>query len=326
MNSFHYNVNNVIPKKKKVIFDTNAYRNFVEHYLSDDINFYKTIEVFKNCEKEASIIPSSNLLSVMELYQHLQPEDPAFNRCKKAILFSFNRSFIDKHFNHQPLSEIEISQRIFGKISESDMQLNSYLLKGHFRYCTGDKSFEYSISEYARNVSEQLEAYKQTSYDSIINNLQRLFPSLTPETLKFSIEDFEKYKAKFDKNRYLIYLNLGSTLFEAFQKRLGIADYIGDKDLAIVNLIVDYQPALFSYIKIWENFSNNNINSKSPFKPNKNDLIDSFILFSIVPEDNILLVTDEKRIHSIFNEVAKPNSVISLTNYLSEIKFETKLN
>lgn len=90
--------------------------------------------------------------------------------------------------------------------------------------------------------------------------------------------------------------------------------------MAIVNLISDYQLALFSYIKIWENFSNNNTNSKSPFRPNKNDLIDSFILFSIVPQDNILLVTDEKRIHSIIKEVGKPNSVISLTNYLSEIK------
>lgn len=186
--------------------------------MGDDIDFYETIEVFKKCEKEASFIPSSNLLCVMELYQHLQPADPAYCRCKKAILFSFNRSCIDKHFNHQPLSEIEISERLFGKISDSDMQLNAYLLEGHGRYCIGDKSFEHSISEFAKNVSEQLEAYKETSYNSIINNLQRLFSSFNPETLKFSNEDFEKYKTKFGKNRLIMYLSLGIILFETFQK------------------------------------------------------------------------------------------------------------
>jgi hypothetical protein len=257
----------------------------------------------------------------MELYQHLQPEDPAYHRCKKALLFSFNRSYIDRHFIHQPLSEVEISDRLFGKISDRDMQLNGYFIEGHIRYCIGDKNFEHSNIEFAKNVSEQLEAYKQTSYNSIINNLQRLFSSFSPETLKFSNEDYEKYKTKFDKNRFLMYVNLGITLFETFQKRLSITNYEGNKDLAIVNLISDYQLALFSYIKIWENFSNNNTNSKSPFRPNKNDLIDSFILFSIVPDDNILLVTDEKRIHSIFQEVGKPNSVISLSNYLTKIKF-----
>lgn len=326
MDNLLFKYSNVIPVDTKVIFDTNAYRNFVERYLTADIDFYKAIEAFKSCEKEASFIPSSNLLSVMELYQHLQPEDPAYDRCKKAILFSFNRSCIDKHFNHQPLSEIEISDRLFGKISDGDMQLNGYLLDGHVRYCVGDDRFEHSNIEFAKNVSERLEAYKETSYNSIINNLQRLFSSFSPETLKFSNEDYEKYKTKFGKNRLLMYVNLGITLFETFQKRSGITNYEGDKDLAIVNLISDYQPALFSYIKIWENFSNNNANSKSPFRPNKNDLIDSFILFSIVPDDNILLVTDEKKIHSIFKEVDKPNSVISLSNYLTKIKFNTNSN
>lgn len=326
MDNLLFKYSNDIPVDTKVIFDTNAYRNVVERYMSNNVDFYKIIEAFKCCEKEASFIPSSNLLSVMELYQHLLPSDPAHDRCKKAILFSFNRSCIDKDFVHQPLPEIEISNRLFGKISDEDMQLNGYLLDGHIRYCSGDGSLEDTSFEFVKNVNEQLNAYKEASYNSIINNLQRLFSSFSPETLKFSNADYEKYKTKVGKTILPLYVNLGTTLFETFQKRLGITNYNGDKNLAIVNIICDYQPALFSYIKILKNFFNNKINSKKPFNPNKKDLIDSFILFSIVPDDNILLVTDEKRIHSIFKEVGKPNSVISLPNYLTKIGFNINSN
>jgi hypothetical protein len=290
MGSLTFKYQNVVSINTKVIFDTNAYRNFTEHYLTDDSTFLSTIETFKNCEKKASIIPSSNLLSVMELYQHLLPEDPAHDRCRKAILFSFQRSCVDNKFGHQPLSEIEISNRLFNTIAEKDMQLNGYLLEGHIRFCVGDDNFVDSNEEFVRNVTGQLEAYKETSYNSIIDNLQKLFSSFNPDTLKFSEDDYQNYKTKFGKDRISIYVQLGITLFKSFQKRLNITDYQGDKDIAIVNLISDYQPALFSYIKMWENFANNNHNSKTPFKPNKNDLIDSFILFSIVPEENILLV------------------------------------
>jgi hypothetical protein len=206
------------------------------------------------------------------------------------------------------------------------MQLNGYFIEGHISYCVGDSNFEHSNIEFARNAKNQLDAYKETSYNSIINNLQRLFTSFNPETLKFSNGDFVNYKKRFGENNLKMYVSLGITLFEAFQKRLNITNYQGNKDLAIVNLISDYRPALLSYIKIWEKFSNNNENSKSPFVPNKNDLIDSFILFSIVPDDNILLVTDENKIHSIFKEIDKSNSVITLSNYLKKINFTSKPN
>jgi len=321
MNNLVFKYNCEEPLKTKVIFDTNAYRNFVEKYLKDDTNFNETIERFKYCERKSSYMPSSNLLSVMELHQHLLPEDPAFNSCRKAILFSFKRSFIDNKFIHQPLSEIEISDRLFHTISDEDMQLNGYFLDGHYRYCVGDSNFEHSNFEFAQNVKKQLNAYKETSYNSIINNLKRLYTSFNTETLKFSNKDFKSYKKRFGEKNLKMYVSLGITLFEAFQKRLNVTHYQGNKDLAIVNLIIDYRPALLSYIKIWEKFSNNNEKSKSPFLPNKNDLIDSFILFSIVPDDNILLVTDENKIHSIFTEIDKSNSVITLSNYLKKINF-----
>lgn len=326
MYNLTFKYNTVVSQDTKVIFDTNAYRNFVEQFLTDDINFYTSIAIFKECEKQASHIASSNLLSVMELYQHLKPTDPAYDRCRKAILFSFERSNLNRRFIHQPLSEIEISDRLFNCVSDNDMQLNGYLLNGHIRFCLGDETFSDLTDEFVKNVTAQLEAYKETSYNSIINNLQRLFSSFDSDTLKFSEEDYRKYKVKFGKDRLTMYMQLGITLFQSFQKRLNITDYRGDKDIAIVNLICDYQPALFSYIKIWENFSHNNHNSKTPFNPNKKDLIDSFILFSVVPDDNILLVTNEKKIHSIFKEIDKANSVITLEEYLRKIKFNPSSN
>lgn len=326
MGNLTFKYQNVISAKTKVIFDTNAYRNFAEHYLTDDSSFLSTIDTFKDCEKRASVIPSSNLLSVMELYQHLNPDDVAHDRCKKAILFSYHRSYINNKFGHQPLSEIEISDRLFNMIADKDLKLNVYLLEGHIRFCVGDHNFIDSTESFVKNVTTQLEAYKETSYNSIINNLQRLFSSFNPDTLRFSENDYKKYKDKFGKDRISLYVQLGITLFQSFQKRLNITNYQGDKDIAIVNLISDYQPALFSYIKIWENFSNNKPNSKTPFTPNKNDLIDSFILFSIVPDDNILLVTNERRIHSIFKEIGKSNSVTTLEEYLKKIKFHPVSN
>lgn len=321
MSNFTFKYQTVIPLHTKVIFDTNAYRNFVEQYLADDVNFLSTIETFKDCERRASVIPSSNLLSVMELYQHLSPEDPAYGRCKKAILFSFQRSLVDNKLEHQPLPEIEISDKLFNTVADEDMQLNGYLLEGHIRFCSRDVSFIDSTDKFVRDVVERLKAYKEASYNSIINNLQRLFSSFNPDTLKFSEGDYKKYKEKFGKDRISMYLQLGTILFQSFQKRLNITNYRSDKHSAIVNLICDCQPALFSYIKMWENFYNNNHNSKAPFTPNKNDLIDSFILFSIVPDNNILLITNERKIHSIFKEIGKSNSVATLDEYLKVINF-----
>lgn len=325
MDDLSFKYSNVFTTETKVIFDTNAYRNFVEYYLKDSSDFDETIQIFKNCEKKAFFLPSSNLLSVMELYQHLDPEDPAYERCKKAIFFSFKRSSINNEFIYQPLSEIEISERLFNTISDEDIQLNRYFLNGHISFCV-NKKFEESKMNFGKTVITQLEAYKDSSYNSIINNLQRLFSSFSQETLKFSNEDYKKYKSKFGNNYFTMYANLGISLFEAFQKKLNITDYKGDKFSSIVDLISDYQPALFSYIKIWKNFSNNNHNSKTPFTLNKNDLVDSLILFSIVPDDNIILVTDEKKIHSIFKEIDKESSVLTLSNYLKKIKFLTNLN
>ena len=302
----------------KVIFDTNAYRNFVEKYLKEGTDFAKTIEIFKTCEKKSAYKPSCNLLSVLELYQHLKPEDPAFNSCKKAIHFSFHRSYIENRFIYQPWAEIEISERLFQTTCNNDIQLNEYFLQRHFNYCIIVKNCEHSLSEFAK---EQLDVYKELSYNSIINNFQRLFTSFNQEDLKFSNNDFKRYKKLFGENYFTMYANLGITLFEAFQKKLNIINYQGDKNWAIVKLIYDYRPALLSYIKILEKFSNNKVNSKRPFIPNKNDLIDSLILFSIVPNEQIVLVTDENKIHSIFNEIGMSNSVITLTNYLKKINF-----
>ena len=85
--------------------------------------------------------------------------------------------------------------------------------------------------------------------------------------------------------------------------------------------INNYQPALYWYVKMWANFKNNKPNAKSPFKLGKNDLIDSFILFSIVPDDNVFLVTDEKKVHQLFSEIGYGNAVCSLDEYLEKIGF-----
>lgn len=59
MSNFTFKYQTVIPLHTKVIFDTNAYRNFAEQYLTDDAIFFSTIETFKECERRAFFAATS---------------------------------------------------------------------------------------------------------------------------------------------------------------------------------------------------------------------------------------------------------------------------
>jgi hypothetical protein len=313
----------IISQRPKVIFDTNAYRNFVKVYLTNGDEFTDIVSKLKRCESNYSIVPSSNLLTIMELYQHLNEDDKAYEQCEKAILFSFERSFIDKSFRHQPLPAIEISSRIFNQISDVDNSINSYFLQGHLQFCIENRNLKSSANEaFIMEVCNRIQSYKKTFFSSIVNNLERLFSNFDINTLKFSKEDYEVFKEKYGNNRFNLYANLGHSLFDAFAARLHIADEVTDKNKVITQLICDYRPAFLAVIMILEKFSNNRPTSQTPFVPDKNDLIDALILFSVVPDENIVLVTDEKMIHQIFKEIGRTDFIYKLEDYLEKIGFK----
>ena len=317
----------VITQNPKVIFDTNAYRNFVKPYLANDDEFTDVVIKLKRCESNFSIIPSSNLLTIMELYQHLNEDDKDYEQCKKAILFSFERSCINKSFNHQPLPEIEISSRIFNQITDADNSITTHFLDEHLKFCIGNRNLKSSSNEvFIKEVCEQIQSYKKTSFSSIVNNLQRLFSNFDINTLKFSKEDYEVFKGKYGNNRFYLYANLGHSIFDAFMARLNIVDDVSDKDKVITQLICDYRPAFLAYIMMWEKFSYNRPTSQTPFVPDENDLIDALILFSVVPDENIVFVTDEKMIHQIFEEIGRKDFIYKLEDYLEKIGFNTTIN
>jgi hypothetical protein len=318
--------NQITPENPKVIFDTNAYRVFVERYLQNGANFSSVINKLKDCEKKYSIIPSSNLITILELYQHLKDDDKAYSTCKKAILFSFSRSYNNGSFSHQPLPEIEIAARLFENYSDNDMQLNRQFLNGHINFCIENENQKLSATnEFVDDVCKQLEIYKETFHTAIIKNIQRLFPSFNANIKKFSKQDSEIFKKKFSKKRMKMYRDLGVSIFEGFKTKLNIEEDIPNAELLIIEFIIDCQPVLHSCILMWEKFSNNKHTSKSPFVPDKNDLMDSLILFSIVPNENVFIVTEEKMIHKIFNEIGFSNFVYKLDDYLREIGFLSPL-
>ena len=312
----------VTSNNPKVIFDTNAYRCFAEKFLSNSASD-SAITHLKECEARFSIIPSSNLLTLMELYQHLKDGDKASTICKKAILFSFERSYVNGSFSHQPLPEVEISSRLFNQISDVDNNINVHLLEEHLEFCIKSKtSTSITNDNFIKKVCEQIQSYKETSFISIVNNLQRLFTGFDTDTFKFQKDDYKAFQQKYGKDRINLYVQLGYSLYNAFKDRLNIVTEISDKEKLITQIICDYRPAFHAYIIMWEKFSNNKPTSKSPFVPDRNDLIDAFILFSVVPDENIILVTDEKIIHQVFKEIGQTEFIYKLDDYLEKIGFD----
>ena len=84
-------------------------------------------------------------------------------------------------------------------------------------------------------------------------------------------------------------------------------------------------PALHSYAEMWKRFNVSNPKGKGNFniisKGNQNNLFDSLILFSIRPEENIHIVTNENLIHKYFNDLGYSDYVHYLNEYLTEIEF-----
>jgi len=313
--------NDVPAISPKVIFDTNAYRNFVLKYLTkDDKN--EVVEKLKAAEEKFRIIPSSNLLTILELYQHLDEDDEAFEVCKKAILFSFYRSYVNGSFCHQPFPELEISAKLFDLISDCDNAQNNYFLSKHIEFCLAfARGKTLNQKEFSKEVIQKVQSFKDKIFDSIISNVQQLFPDFDSTSLTFSEKDFRTFKRNYGNKRPYLYANLGISLFRAFGQRLNVKANVDENNDKIVNLIMDYRPAFHSFVIVWEKFLNNKNSSKSVFAPNKNDLIDSFILFSVVPEDNIYFVTDEVKIHKLFKEIDLQEYVLTLDNYLTKIGF-----
>lgn len=312
--------------KPKVIFDTNAYRNFVVKFLSSSRDD-SIVRHLKECESRLCIEPSSNLLTIMELYQHLRDEDKASATCKKAILFSFERSYINGYFSHQPLPEVEISSRLFNQVSDVDNNINAHFLEEHVKFCFKNRtSIPISSDDFIKLVCEQIQSYKETSFISIINNLQRLFTGFDTDSFKFAEDNYKVFQQNYGKDRINLYVQFGYSLYNAFKNRLNINIQISNMEEVITQIICDYRPAFHAYVTMLEKFSNNKPTSKSPFVPDKNDLIDAFILFSVVPDDNIILVTDEKIIHQVFKEIGQAEFVYKLDDYLEKIGFNGNLS
>jgi hypothetical protein len=324
---FNYTLinNEVISQNPKVIFDTNAYRNFVKLYLNTTGDFTKIVDNLRDCERNCSVVPSDNILTLMELYKHLIDRDNAYQECEKAIIFSFERGLINNSLYHQPLPEIEIATRIFNKVLDSDNNINCYFLEGHLKFCMKYYDIEFSKKEFIKNVGEQILLYKKNSFSSIINNIQRLSPDFDTATSKFTKKGLKNFK-KYGNKRNELFEQLATTLYEAFKFRLKINEDSENKDGLIEQIKSDYKPALLSYIKIIEKFSKNSPTNNAPFKLNENDLIDSFILFSIVPDENIILVTDERKIHNIFKEINRADFIYTLEGYLKKIGFKGDTN
>lgn len=314
----------------EVIFDTNAYIDFYRDYLRkvDEEVRIETINSIKQKEQKKQFRKQLNFYVTCELINPLSKESEYYNydainciyfaktHCCEDVALYKNKLRLSEPseaedfrfvygFEHPHISEMH--KEVFNIVNSiTKMPLNEINIS------TNKDDIEY--------VSRLLKSYKEAQIEHLRNscvNLNNIYFKLNNKTERniflMGLKNYEQtnYKRLVDIRIKSVVCSPSNDFKYDKEKRLSYNDFINTKYFGLSSKIQF----------LYRSFSSYNNSNPFNYERNENDIIDYLILDTFPNESNCLFVTNEKKIHELFNELKRGDKVMFLDEYLKKIGF-----
>ncbi len=317
-----------IEGKSIVIFDSNAYRNFVsgipENELKDRVD--KLIEL----EKQNDIISLMSPIVLSELMAHLaDPSDTAYNKCKNAVKALYWHCGDEQEFRMLADPELILCKSFFDMTVQS--REDSVLYAGQVASQIADDDSEANMEKF-RPIFRQIRDHVYQAEINFATDIQAVIKEIDPDGSEWRLFELDDKKRK----QFLDHLN--TTTFE-HQIGLGFALraylLLVEHNLITVDPNFDlvsrakkiadlFKAAIELYKEVYRRIVNSEFNLFE--KSRANFLWDIHLMFSIgdekVKDCPLYFVTHDKAMLQAAEKVGHNLRVFTLTEYLEYLGFE----
>lgn len=306
-----------------VVFDTNAYRNFIIGKSTEEIR--KAVEKLKFLEFKNGFRPAQNITVLTELIRHLADKnDYDYSDCKNALLASALHNRVienDKFvFSYSPTIELLLYKELTGETETSLREFNvSVSLFAH----NLEQNFTDEFIE-KENLSIQINLTNTTNNRlEFYSSLEKVLLSIDPES-----KDWKLFKDNKDgRRKFLAYLESSAfdrTISESFIFRI-INLFPNNKIEITDENIKNFKQKFPAVIEMNRQFLKSIVDGLvlSEIEHTRwntfNDLM--IMLSSNLNKDEYLLITDDGQIKNSFKKCGIEKNVKTLKEYLEILKF-----
>lgn|GEM_PF-5632960 len=187
-------------KQESVVFDTNAYRNFV-HDL-DESAIRERIRELVICEKKCNVTVDVSVPVLVELFNHLADRsDPAYDICRRGSIAAWEHAI-----GHSKTGQISIvpegilliSRALFPKAEKSaaflEREANNIALAGVLK-AVGESTVNDDLSSWQKAFNK-LKLYVASEEKNFIEHMREVVFKLDPATPNWRIYGNDKVKRR----------------------------------------------------------------------------------------------------------------------------------
>jgi hypothetical protein len=308
---------------KNIVFDTNAYRNFVKNKDIESVR--RDIARLKELELENGFKPSQNIIVLTELIRHLADiNDYDFSECKHALAASalHNRIIVNSQYVYSfcPTIELLLYKELTGEKEEISECLN--LSISHFAHQLEQNfSNEFIVAE-GKAI--------RTNFQNTTNNRLEFYSALQKVLLAIdpTANDWRLFKAdKVNRRRFLAYLKskkFDISISHSFLLRIQLL--FPEKNIKITDEKIDSfrmrHPAVIEMNRQFLISIVNGLDLKEIEHERWNSFNDIMIIMSSkLDSENWILISDDKQIKAAYHKCCLEENIKSLSEYLEILKF-----
>lgn len=315
----------------KIVFDTNAYRVFVNPASEEDTRL-RMAHLLK-LEKSRNIRALLMTDVAVELYSHLADlNDPDYNFCKNAVIAQYMHSLRDDVPGYMLNSDVHLCNLVFQQIPEfSYNEQVKILYMSQFLY---DNSKPENLQEYTKNFNEvqKFSIQKKTEFVNKLKNFsdeistrRTMIKTASPANI-IKIQD-ELDTLKHELNSDISKIKLAKGILERAASTL-------KKDFKSLdeNIIEEKTELIKTHFLIpiifFRNILKSIMDSSGDFDfndPKKGNLLwdyeMTFILNKYIEDENVIFVTNDKRFWTAVKEAGFNDSIMKVEDYLKAVGY-----